>query len=98
MCEKKNLCDAKSKKKNKEFDLDCSTPREKPRLSHVSWFFSQAWSRTLSLGFLQLKETLTFMDDSSHSLLLGTQNHRDSPLMTYELLTVLPMSELKFMY
>lgn len=65
---------------------------------YLVFFYSQAWRKTLSLGFLQLKEILTSMNGSSHSLLLGTQNHRDSPLMTYELLTVLPMSELKFMY
>ena len=59
-------------------------------------FFTPAWSKTLSLGFLQLKETLTSTNGSSHSL--DTENHRDSLLMTYELLTVMPMSELKFMY
>lgn len=88
----------KARKKNKEFDLDCSILQRETKAESCILIFSQAWSRTLSLGFLQLKETLTFMDDSSHSLLLGTQNHRDFPLMTYELLTVLPMSELKFMY
>lgn len=78
--------------------LDGSATGQRPEVKFcISTSFPQS-RKTLSLKFPQIKEVLTSKEGSKSSLFPSTWSFSSSLLMTYELLTALPMSELKFMY
>lgn len=71
---------------------------QKQRQSSMFQILLPELRKPLPLRFPRTKETLTSREGSRSSLPPGTGSLSGTLLMTYELLTVLPMSELKFMF